>query len=112
MTINTQDMIGSILESISRIDYIKPEDIPNINLYMDQVTTFMEEQLASSKRYPEDKILTKTMINNYAKKMCIRDRVKFLKHTIIKLYHNFPVPVFHGYHKCVRLCAVFCVKCR
>ena len=67
MTINTQDMIGSILESISRIDYIKPEDIPNINLYMDQVTTFMEEQLASSKRYPEDKILTKTMINNYAK---------------------------------------------
>ena len=44
MTINTQDMIGSILESISRIDYIKPEDIPNINLYMDQVTTFMEEQ--------------------------------------------------------------------
>ncbi len=68
MTINTQDMIGSILESISRIDYIKPEDIPNINLYMDQVTTFMEEQLASSKRYPEDKILTKTMINNYAEK--------------------------------------------
>ena len=34
---------------------------------MDQVTTFMEEQLASSKRYPDDKILTKTMINNYAK---------------------------------------------
>nr|WP_317365263.1 DUF1836 domain-containing protein [uncultured Blautia sp.] len=67
MTINTQDMIGSILESISRIDYIKPEDIPNIDLYMDQVTTFMEEQLASSKRYPDDKILTKTMINNYAK---------------------------------------------
>lgn len=67
MTINTQDMIGSILESISRIDYIKPEDIPNIDLYMDQVTRFMEAQLASSKRYPEDKILTKTMINNYAK---------------------------------------------
>lgn len=67
MTINTKDMIGSILESISRIDYIKPEDIPNIDLYMDQVTTFMEEQLAASKRYPQDKILTKTMINNYAK---------------------------------------------
>ena len=27
----------------------------------------MEEQLASTKRYDEDKILTKTMINNYAK---------------------------------------------
>ena len=27
----------------------------------------MEEQLVSSKRYADDKILTKTMINNYAK---------------------------------------------
>ncbi|MDO4306457.1 MAG: DUF1836 domain-containing protein [Eubacteriales bacterium] len=67
MTIDTKNMISSILDSVSRIDYIKPEDLPNIDLYMDQVTTFMESQLASSKRYPEDKILTKTMINNYAK---------------------------------------------
>lgn len=67
MTIDTKDMINSILESVSRIDYIRPEDLPNIDLYMDQVTTFMESQLASTKRYPEDKILTKTMINNYAK---------------------------------------------
>ena len=66
MTIDEKDMINSILASVSRIDYIKPEDIPNIELYMDQVTTFMEEQLASTKRYDEDKILTKTMINNFA----------------------------------------------
>ena len=51
MTIDDKDMINSILESVSRIDYIKPEDIPNIDLYMDQVTTFMEEQLVSSKHY-------------------------------------------------------------
>ena len=67
MTIDEKDIINSILSSISRIDYIKPEDIPNIDLYMDQVTTFMEEQLAATKRYGDDKILTKTMINNYAK---------------------------------------------
>ena len=67
MTINQQDILNSILESLDRIDYIKPKEIPNIDLYMDQVTTFMEEHLSSSKRYPEDKILTKTMINNYAK---------------------------------------------
>lgn len=67
MTIDMQNMINSILDSVSRIDYIKPDELPNINLYMDQVTTFMEEQLASSKRHEEDKILTKTMINNYAK---------------------------------------------
>ena len=45
MTIDTKNMINSILESISRIDYIKPEDLPNIDLYMDQVTTFMEEDV-------------------------------------------------------------------
>lgn len=67
MTIDTNDLLNSILDSISRIDYVKAADIPNIDLYMDQVTTFMEEQLKSSKRYEDDKILTKTMINNYAK---------------------------------------------
>ena len=67
MTIDTKDMLNSILSSISRIDYVRPGNIPNIDLYMDQVTTFMEEQLQSTKRHKDDKILTKTMINNYAK---------------------------------------------
>ena len=48
MTIDTKDMLNSILSSISRIDYVRPDDIPNIDLYMDQVTTFMEKELASS----------------------------------------------------------------
>lgn len=67
MTIDKKDLLNSILDSLNRIDYIKPEDIPNIDLYMDQVTTFMDEQLAATKRYADDKILTKTMINNYTK---------------------------------------------
>lgn len=67
MSINTESIIHNILERVSGIGYVKPEDIPNIDLYMDQVTTFMEAQLAHSKRYKDDKILTKTMINNYAK---------------------------------------------
>lgn len=67
MTIDKDDLLNSILASISRIDYIKPEDIPGIDLYMDQVTTFMDARLKSAKRYPDDKVLTKTMINNYAK---------------------------------------------
>ena len=67
MKIDTNNVLNSILENLSRIDYIKPGDIPNIPLYMDQVTTFMDAQLESSKRYDDDKILTKTMINNYAK---------------------------------------------
>ncbi|HAX52986.1 MAG TPA: hypothetical protein DIW07_00740, partial [Lachnospiraceae bacterium] len=76
MTIDAKDMLNSILKSISRIDYIHPGDIPNIDLYMDQVTTFMDSQLASTKRYSEDKILTKTMINNYAKNNLLPPPVK------------------------------------
>ncbi|NBJ94916.1 DUF1836 domain-containing protein [Parablautia muri] len=68
MTIDREDLLNSILESLKRIHHIKLEDIPNIDLYMDQVTTFMESKLRSTTRNPdEDKILTKTMINNYAK---------------------------------------------
>ena len=68
MTIKTEDLLNSILGSLDRIAYIKADDIPNIDLYMDQVTTFMESRLKKSTRHPgEDKILTKTMINNYAK---------------------------------------------
>ena len=67
MKLDKDDMLKSILEHISGLDYIKTADIPNIELYMDQVTTFMDSQMASSKRYPDDKVLTKPMINNYAK---------------------------------------------
>lgn len=68
MTIDIDDLIKSITESINRIDYIKADEIPNIELYMDQVTRFFDERLRSTTRNKEeDKILTKTMINNYAK---------------------------------------------
>lgn len=76
MTIDAKDLLNSILESLSRIDYVKPEDLPNIDLYMDQVTTFMDSQLAVSKRHAEDKVLTKTMINNYAKNNLLPPPVK------------------------------------
>ncbi len=68
MTLDNEDVLNSILASLNRIENIKLEDIPNIDLYMDQLTTFMEEKLRKTTRYPnEDKVLTKTMINNYAK---------------------------------------------
>lgn len=89
MTINPKDVLNSIIESLERIDYIKPRDIPNIDLYMDQVTTFMEEHLKTSKRYPEDKILTKTMINNYAKNHLLPspEKKKYSKeHMLLLIY--------------------------
>ena len=76
MTIDEKDLLNSILDSLARIDYIKPEELPNIDLYMDQVTTFIDTQLSVSKRHPEDKVLTKTMINNYAKNNLLPPPVK------------------------------------
>ena len=64
---NKEELFRLAEGMIHNIAYVDSEEIPNIPLYMDQVTTFMDEQLGSGKRYPEDKILTKTMINNYAK---------------------------------------------
>ena len=77
MTIHTDDLINSIIDSLDRISLIKSEEIPNIDLYMDQVTTFMDSHLHSTTRNPgEDKILTKTMINNYTKNDLLPPPVK------------------------------------
>lgn len=43
------------------------EDIPQIDLYMDQVIQLFENTFKSAKRNEDEKVLTKTMINNYAK---------------------------------------------
>ncbi len=74
-----------------KLDYIIPEDIPDIELYMDQVTTFMDKQLASNKRFEEDKILTKTMINNYTKNDLLPPPIKkkYSKNHIILLIYIF-----------------------
>ncbi len=84
--------IRDILKSLRTIDYIKPSEIPNIDLYMDQVTTFMDKHLQSSKRYDDDKLLTKTMINNYTKNNLLPspEKKKYTKdhmYLLIFIYH-------------------------
>ena len=59
--------IKDIISMAGGLDYINPKDIPSIDLYMDQLTTFMEDQLGKNRRNDEDKVMTKTMINNYTK---------------------------------------------
>lgn len=76
MTMDVQNILKDILDNLDRMDHIRPEDVPGIDLYMDQVTTFMDRQLQASKRYEDDKILTKTMINNYAKNRLFPPPVK------------------------------------
>lgn len=67
MKIDKNDVLNSILQNISDTKCVHSDMVPNIDLYMDQVTNFMEDNLKNCKRYEDDKILTKTMINNYVK---------------------------------------------
>lgn len=67
MSRSNAEYVRQIINSLQKLDFIQPDEIPNINLYMDQVTTFMDEHLSQEKRYEDDKILTKIMINNYTK---------------------------------------------
>jgi len=76
---STPDMkkaILDLLDKLNGIEYISPESIPNIDLYMDQITSFMDGQLEMSKRREDDKLLTKTMINNYTKNDLLPPPVK------------------------------------
>ena len=76
MNDDIKELMSGILKDMSALNYIKPGDVPNINLYMDQVTTFMYEHLHDTKRTTDDKVLTKTMINNYAKNNLLPSPVK------------------------------------
>jgi hypothetical protein len=61
------EKITEILEQLGLETNLSLDEIPNIDLYMDQVIQLFENKFVDSKRNDEEKILTKTMINNYAK---------------------------------------------
>ena len=87
MNIESDRMLESILESLSKMEYIKSSKIPDIDLYMDQVLTFMNGNLDNVKRYESDKVMTKTMINNYAKNHLLPapEKKKYTKEHIMVL---------------------------
>ena len=64
---DNKEIYNDIIRFLDTISYVKPEKVPYIDIYMDQVTGFMEQHLRSVKRHEDDKVLTKTMINNYTK---------------------------------------------
>lgn len=60
-----------IVDRLSLTEEVRIADIPDIDLYMDQMLTFLNGKLGPLKRDPEDKLLTKTMINNYTKQQLL-----------------------------------------
>lgn len=91
-----KDIISNEIEALKNIKTISPDDPPDIYLYMDQVTAFLREHLMNDNVHDDDKLLTKTMINNYTKKKLLPPPIKkkyskqhlyFL--TLIYYYKNF-----------------------
>jgi len=62
------ELLEKINSKVMKMNPMSLDDIPDVPLYMDQLTTMMDSKLRNTLRRPTaDKVLTKTMINNYAK---------------------------------------------
>ena len=44
------ELFDIFINKLSNMSYIHAKDIPHIDLYMDQLTTFMEDNLSQMKR--------------------------------------------------------------
>lgn len=81
------EIINDMIKHFEKLDIVKSEDIPDITLYMDQMTSFIDEKLKGFKKEEDDKLLTKTMINNYTKNKLLppSDKKKYTKHHVMLL---------------------------
>ena len=81
--------IPSVIEEVFKRytdgSYIKASMLPDLDLYVDQITTFLTRHLAKTIRFEDDKIMTKTMINNYTKNHLLPppDRKKYSRDHIL-----------------------------
>ncbi|MDT8715407.1 DUF1836 domain-containing protein [Clostridium sp. 19966] len=78
--------LEDMLKGLNIGENITLEELPKIDLYMDQVIQIFEGKFSDSIRNEEEKILTKTMINNYAKNnlmIPIKNKKYSLEHLIL-----------------------------
>ncbi len=90
--------LNDILHHLAEIDYVHPDDIPNIDLYMDQVLTFLDQELGTVREATEEKAMTKTMINNYTKNQLLPppDKKKYSRDHMLNLIFIYYFKNFLG----------------
>lgn len=86
------ETVERAIDNLRTLNTISPDEFPAMDLYMDQLTTFMDRKLSGLVRKPsKDKVLTKTMINNYAKNHLIQPPIKkkYTKEHMLELLFIF-----------------------
>ena len=72
--------LSEIIDKVVNNSVLTKKDIPSLDIYMEQIMTLFDDHLQDNKRFVDDKLLTKTMINNYSKAGVIKP-VKGKKYT-------------------------------
>lgn len=81
-------------------------DIPKIDLYMEQVTSLLEQEMGPSLRRKDESVFTNTMINNYSKEGVLPrpENKRYNRRHIITLIYifllkqNLPMPEIKTFH--------------
>lgn len=63
---NDKALLDTVNDALNESE-LRSENIPNIDLYVDQIINLINEQLLQGSERYHDRQLTKTMINNYSK---------------------------------------------
>ena len=72
------ELIRSAAAAVAAEAMLQPEQIPAIDLYMDQVITVLEQGIGRSGREADERPMTKAMINNYTKGGVIRPLIMIM----------------------------------
>lgn len=83
--------ILELAEKIVNAPLVNVDDIPKIDLYMEQVLSFLEQEMGDSLRHKDETVFTKTMVNNYTKEGILPrpQKKKYNKMHIITLTYIF-----------------------
>ena len=62
-----KDEIRDLAQGLARAPQVAPGEIPDLEIYMDQLTTYLDKRLNFYSREGDAPFVTKSMVNNYSK---------------------------------------------
>lgn len=67
---------SNVTKEITDFHFLRYEELPNIDLYMDQLISLIEDNLNIFSNNDKEKLITPSMVNNYVKQKLISPPVK------------------------------------